>query len=86
MFLTGFIFTPFTVYLQHFLHFFPTVPHVIPSSCPQRLWTSYPILDWFLSRSAARPTGILGFRSHGVDVPDSWIPYLSLVGILYLPP
>ena len=78
MFLIGFIFTPCTVYLQHFLHFFPTVPHVILRPLSHRLWTSYPILDWFLSRSAACPAGILGFPSHGVDVPDSWIPRLSL--------
>ena len=26
-------FTPCTVYLQHFLHFLPSVPHVIPSPC-----------------------------------------------------
>ena len=46
--------------------------------CPHRLWSSYPILDWFLSRSAVRPAGILGFPSTGLMflIPGSHV-YLS---------
>ena len=84
MFLIGFIFTPCTVYFQPFLHFFPTVPHVVPSPLSHRLWTSYPILDWFLSRSAARLAVILGFPSGWLGVPDSWIPRLSLLWVSFI--
>ena len=82
--------------VSNWLHFHPL--HCLSSTFPpflsncascdteslfHRLCTSYPILDWFLSRSAVCPAGIFGFPSHRVDVPDSWIPRLSLSWVYF---
>ena len=83
--------------VSNWLHFTPL--HCLSSAFPpflsngascdteslsHRLCTSYPILDWFLSRSAVCPAGILGFPSHGVDGPDSWFPRLSLSWVSFI--
>ena len=83
--------------VSNWLHFHPL--HCLSSTFPpflsncascdteslfHRLCTSYPILDWFLSRSAARLAVILGFPSGCLGVPDSWIPRLSLLWVSFI--
>ena len=78
MFLSGFILPPCTVYLQHFLHFFLTVPHVIPSPCPTDsallipFWTGFSLglLCAQLGSLESLPTGLM------VLIPGSHV-YLS---------
>ena len=92
MFLIGFIFTPCTVYLQHFLHFFPTVPHVIPSPCSTDsallipFWTGFSLglLRAQLGSLDSLPTGLMFlipgshvYLSRGYTLPSSIIKQVT---------
>ena len=81
-------FTPCTVYLQHFLHFLPSVPHMIPSPCFTDsgllipFWTGFSLglLCAQLGSLDSLPTGLMVlipgshvYLSRGYPLPSSII-------------